>query len=56
MPESLGFRVIKIKEKLKCLGVVIVKSNVSKGVLRRLIDYDHIIFSSELMKMKLLLK
>ena len=50
--ESLGFRMMKSKDRIKCKGVVVLPSNVSKGVLRRLVDYDHIIFSSDLSKLE----
>ena|SRR3989344_1453161 len=50
--ESLGFRMMKLKDRIKCKGVVVLPSNVSKGVLRRLVDYDHIIFSSDLSKLE----
>lgn len=54
--DSLGFRIIKLKEKIKCKSVVIVPKNVSNGVIRRLQDYDHLIFSSELSKLENIIK
>ncbi len=56
MAESLGFRIIKLKDKMRCIGVAILKQNVSKGVIRRLVDYDHIIFSSQLNDLRSLLE
>ncbi len=50
--ESLGFRTLKIKDKINCKMVAVVPSNVSNGVLRRLSDCDHIIFTSDLSKLE----
>ncbi len=50
--ESLGFRIIKLKDKIRCKSVVIVPKNVSNGIIRRLPDYDYIIFSNELTKLE----
>ena len=50
--ESLAFRAIKIKEKHRCKTVVIVPSNVSRGVLRRLSDYDYVVFMQNLEKLE----
>jgi len=50
--ESLGFRIIKLKDRINCKTIVIIPKNVSNGVIRRLIDYDHIIFSSEIAKLE----
>ena len=54
--ESLGFRIIKLKDKIKCISIAVVPKNVSNGILRRLPDYDHIIFSSELSKLENIIK
>ncbi len=54
--ESLGFRIIKLKDKMKCKSVAVVPKNVSNGVIRRLSDYDHIVFSSDLSKLENIIK
>ncbi|MDI6723000.1 MAG: hypothetical protein QMD97_05545, partial [Candidatus Aenigmarchaeota archaeon] len=54
--ESLGFRAVKLKDKVKCRMIAIVPQNVSNGVIRRLSDYDHIIFSSDLSKLENIIK
>jgi len=54
--ESLGFRIIKVKEKIKCKSIAIVPDNVSKGVIRRLQDFDHILFSSNIEELESILK
>ena len=54
--ESLGFRAIKLKDKIKCKAIAIIPRNVSNGIIRRLSDYDHIIFSSDLEKLENIIK
>lgn len=54
--ESLGFRALKLKDKIKCKMIAVIPSNVSNGVIRRLSDYDHIIFSTDLSKLENIVK
>ena len=54
--EALGFRAIKLKDRLNCRMIAIIPSNVSNGVIRRLSDYDHIIFSTDLSKLENIVK
>lgn len=54
--ESLGFRIMKLKQKNKCKSIAIVPDDVSKGVLRRLQDFDRIVFSSDIQKLGTILK
>ena len=54
--EALGFRAIKLKDKMQCRMIAIIPSNVSNGVIRRLSDYDKIIFSTDLSKLENIVK
>lgn len=54
--ESLGFRAIKLKDKMQCKMVAVIPRNVSNGVIRRLTDYDHIIFSTDLSRLENIVK
>ncbi len=54
--ESLGFRALKLKDKIKCKAIAVIPSNVSDGIMRRLCDYDYVVFSTDLSKLENIVK
>lgn len=50
--ESLGFRILKLKDEINCRSIAILNPKISKGILRRLTDYDHILFTTNLSELK----
>lgn len=54
--ESLGFRVLKLKERHpKMKTMVVIPRGVTNGYLRRLADFDAVIYADELDRLKVLL-
>ncbi len=49
--ESLSYRLIKLKDKLNLKSIIVINENVSNGFIRRLSEFDYILFNNEISKL-----